>query len=342
MNPITRTVGRAAVVIAVLSFSCVLRAGEYGNAFLEIGVGARALGMGGAFCSLADDGTSFYWNPAGLSSIRRLELSGMYGNQFGTVANPLGNYHFLGVALPLAEGVVLAANWIRLAVDDIPVYSALEGRSYFDRLHDRSLRPSGEPEGTISDSEDALFFSFAKLNRYEWDLGWMYHRVRFEIPVGINLKFIRQRLGTGSSSGIGLDVGSALRVYLNDLFLSDRLGVMGVGIQLQDITRTGMNWNTKHEDSVPVNVKWGLSYTQPLPIEENYLTVSFDRDSRWKGRNHAGLEYSGFRLFQLRAGLDDGHFTGGAGIRFWVLAVDYAFLSHEFSGLHRLSCSLVF
>jgi hypothetical protein len=91
-----------------------------------------------------------------------------------------------------------------------------------------------------------------------------------------------------------------------------------------------------------MNVKWGVSYTQPLPLEENFLTVSFDRDSRWSGRTHAGLEYIGFRLFQLRAGLDEGRFTGGAGIRFWILAVDYAFLSHEFNALHRLSCTIAF
>lgn len=42
-----------------------------GNTF---GLGARAMGMGGAFVSTADDFTTLYWNPAGLAQIRKFEL----------------------------------------------------------------------------------------------------------------------------------------------------------------------------------------------------------------------------------------------------------------------------
>ncbi|MBU1754585.1 PorV/PorQ family protein [bacterium] len=43
--------------------------------FLKIGAGARAAGMGDAFCGLADDAYAPYWNPAGLAQIK--------GSQFG-------------------------------------------------------------------------------------------------------------------------------------------------------------------------------------------------------------------------------------------------------------------
>jgi long-subunit fatty acid transport protein len=39
-------------------------------------IGGRALGMGGAYTSLANDFTSLYWNPAGLAQIRQFEISG--------------------------------------------------------------------------------------------------------------------------------------------------------------------------------------------------------------------------------------------------------------------------
>ncbi len=42
-----------------------------GNTF---GVGARAMGMGGASVGIADDFTALYWNPAGLAQIRDFEL----------------------------------------------------------------------------------------------------------------------------------------------------------------------------------------------------------------------------------------------------------------------------
>ncbi|MBN1999798.1 hypothetical protein JW935_19740 [candidate division KSB1 bacterium] len=41
----------------------------------EMGVGARAIGMGGAFVGIADDYSAIYWNPAGLGQIRRYEVN---------------------------------------------------------------------------------------------------------------------------------------------------------------------------------------------------------------------------------------------------------------------------
>src|SRR5580765_3451315 len=37
--------------------------------FLEIPVGASAIGMGSAFVSVANDATSLYWNPAGSAAL---------------------------------------------------------------------------------------------------------------------------------------------------------------------------------------------------------------------------------------------------------------------------------
>ena len=53
-------------------------AGETGFVFLKIGVGARAMGMGSAFVALADDPTSVYWNPAGLASIEKTQVTVMH------------------------------------------------------------------------------------------------------------------------------------------------------------------------------------------------------------------------------------------------------------------------
>src|SRR5579859_2289675 len=41
------------------------------------GIGARPLGMGGAFSTIADSGDAIFYNPAGLVQILRPEISGM-------------------------------------------------------------------------------------------------------------------------------------------------------------------------------------------------------------------------------------------------------------------------
>ena len=42
---------------------------KYAGEFMALGVGGRALGMGGAFVAVANDVTSGYYNPAGLANL---------------------------------------------------------------------------------------------------------------------------------------------------------------------------------------------------------------------------------------------------------------------------------
>jgi hypothetical protein len=71
--------------IALASFLLVLvpagvlaATGETGFAFLKLGVGARAMGLGSAYVALADDPTAIYWNPAGLASISGTQVTAMH------------------------------------------------------------------------------------------------------------------------------------------------------------------------------------------------------------------------------------------------------------------------
>jgi hypothetical protein len=50
---------------------------------LDIGLGARALGMGGAHIAVADDAAAVYYNPAGLAFIDGRHITSLYTNQFG-------------------------------------------------------------------------------------------------------------------------------------------------------------------------------------------------------------------------------------------------------------------
>ena len=52
--------------------------GETGFAFLKLGVGARAMGMGSAYVAIADDPTAVYWNPAGLAAVTKTQVTAMH------------------------------------------------------------------------------------------------------------------------------------------------------------------------------------------------------------------------------------------------------------------------
>lgn len=64
--------------------SAVSRVATRGASFLELGVGARALSLGGAFAATANDLTATYWNVAGVADVQKtgalLSYERLYGN----------------------------------------------------------------------------------------------------------------------------------------------------------------------------------------------------------------------------------------------------------------------
>lgn len=62
------------IAISVFLFTQSVAAQQEITVGNDFGVGARAMGMGGAFMGVADDATALYWNPAGLSQIRQMEF----------------------------------------------------------------------------------------------------------------------------------------------------------------------------------------------------------------------------------------------------------------------------
>jgi hypothetical protein len=59
------------------ALTLVLTVGVVQANFLETELGARAMGMGGAFVAVADDVTALHWNPAGLARTNGFQVFGM-------------------------------------------------------------------------------------------------------------------------------------------------------------------------------------------------------------------------------------------------------------------------
>src|SRR3982074_2852079 len=91
---------------------------KYSNEFLNIGAGARGLAMGSAQVASVNDGSSGYWNPAGLVNIKdQPQLNLMHAEYFAGI----GKYDYASLALPLKDKKrVIGLSLLRFAVDDIP------------------------------------------------------------------------------------------------------------------------------------------------------------------------------------------------------------------------------
>lgn len=169
---------RMALTLVCLAQS-ICMAGETGGgqpgAFLRVGVGSRALGMGGAFVAVADDATASYWNPAGLSLVRELQLSGTY-----TEISLGRQYNFAGIAVPLGAWGTMGANWINFGVKNI------DGRDQ-----------TGLPTGMFSNNEQALLLTYGV-------------RLFPGLAVGGGIKLLRHTLAANSAYGYGYDAGVLL------------------------------------------------------------------------------------------------------------------------------------
>ncbi|MBK8575542.1 MAG: hypothetical protein IPN90_07665 [Elusimicrobia bacterium] len=75
-------------------------------AFDEFPVGARPAALGEAFTAVADDVHSLYYNPAGLASLYRSEVTAYYARPFPGLSDQSKTAQtFVGAALPLpADG----------------------------------------------------------------------------------------------------------------------------------------------------------------------------------------------------------------------------------------------
>ena len=63
-----------AILIGIMTSLDAQTINRYGTTtanFLEIGIGSRATSMGDAYVAVANDVSSIYWNPAGLSHVAR-------------------------------------------------------------------------------------------------------------------------------------------------------------------------------------------------------------------------------------------------------------------------------
>jgi len=299
--------------------------------------------VGGAVVASTEDGTSFYWNPAGLSFLSKRTVTMMYASLFG-IADALAGYHAIGYVQPVREGA-LSVAWMRLSVDDIPKFPELQygnSEKRTRRAHDTSLQGDGKPTSSFSDHEDALVLSFSKMNAFDLNVGWQFFKMRIEVPMGVNLKFIRYALDTSSARGVGIDLGMQIRFGMDELLDHPSLGKMALGLAIRDVANTVITWETKHEDVILYDMRIGVAYIQSLWFTRGKVMLMWERKIRHGPQQRIGMEYLYRDRLMLRAGYDGVDPAIGTGLRFGAMQCNYALSFCDLGTIHRLSGALQF
>lgn len=210
---------------------------KYSNEFLNIGAGARGLGMGGAVISNQDDVYSPMWNPAGLMGIQKdWQAAGMHAEYFESIAK----YDYLAYAKVLEKGV-FGVSIVRLGVDNILNTTQMidaEGNIDYDKITKFSQ----------SDYAAILSYAFNPGGNPKWD-------------VGVNAKLVYRNVGKFASGyGFGFDVGAIYKADNGWKF----------GATMKDITTTVNFWTINQKElSTVVN---GEEFN-PAPADKMELTM---------------------------------------------------------------------
>lgn len=156
--------------------------GDNAAAFMKIGSGARAIGLGSAFVAAADDVSASFWNPAGLA---RLEGPALAVVDRTPVMDT--DYACAAIAAPVWKIGFIGISGIYYGCGEVPMYDE-----------------NGLSNGTLSDREAAVILSYAyKIN---------------QLSIGANVKYIYQDMSADISmvsDGIGGDVAVLYRMFDN-------------------------------------------------------------------------------------------------------------------------------
>jgi Uncharacterised protein family (UPF0164) len=316
------------LLFSLSSLNAQTKIAKYAGEFMAIGVGGRALGMGGTFVAIANDVTSGYYNPAGLANVNYPQLSLMHSEQFGNLVN----YDYGSVVIPFQSDMSFGLSVMRLGVDGIPdtrnaLIDGTTGETIYD-IYNPYARIDVNRITKFSNQDWAFYLTFAKkqADNFYW---------------GANIKIIRRDIAEYSAMGVGFDVG-ALYSPLENLYL---------GANAMDITTTLVAWSTGLNELVSPTLKLGSAYKYPIEFLGGYVMPALDFDVRFENRRfasefnlgpvsfdmHAGVEFNIENLVYIRGGYSDvKQFTVGAGIKLPKLNIDYSFARFSESEVDRL------
>ncbi|MGH7443020.1 MAG: fibronectin type III domain-containing protein, partial [bacterium] len=330
----------SSVVLACLCLAVARPAWSYFDKGGVLGVGARPMGMGGAFVAVQDPGTdAIWWNPAGLVTLPRMEASGF----FAPLLNGKEIYYSGAFVSPFMDDTAIG-----LEVTDL----------YYN---------TGQSDTDSSEYQYILSLA-TPLN------------VEKTVSIGINLKYDQVSSGASASlpppstqtinndmSGLGIDVGALYQVPLPTLGKQINFGFLG-----QDLDTSLHDQSSGVDTTVPLLLQVGTAY---YPDENLVFTCdfSFFNDQNIAGealqnplydsegdtinslapdqsRPHFGIEgwffdgHLGLRAGYTGFATTPDQFTAGISYKQSWYGIDYAYMGHaDYLGdSHRLELHVDF
>ncbi len=276
---------------------------------VDLMIGSRGYGMGGAYVAIANDPSAAYWNPACLARVENISI--MESNWILQDVEGL-NVNYVSLAVPIKYVGTMSGSWL------------LQHATLEEGWDDRA----DGPEETSSANEHAFSLS---VGRQLWDKFLIFEKTSVGFSIN-RLTFTTD--GERNGAGIGFDLGLAtyLPLGIQFGFVARSLGTDVMGEKVDPELRAGVGYAHVIRDMHRLTVAVDAEYKR----NRDYQHVSTLEPAEHNLRGHGGLEYS--LLFDdleisIRGGgnlmaystLDSYGFAAGAGVKYLGYSVQYAF-----------------
>ncbi|NUM82435.1 PorV/PorQ family protein [bacterium] len=298
-------------VLILFAANCLLAlpvfagTGEAGFAFLKIGIGGRAAGMGEATVASVTDATATYWNPAMLT------------------------------VTPLNSIVFTHNRWIEDVTHNFFAAKFASGRHAFgvhyistgvDGIEQREI-PSEEPTALFSSHDLAIGFSYA-------------YQISERSSAGLTTKYIYERI-QNSVHAWAVDAGFTHWVSLGERNLRLALVIANIGasgdLSSQSVILPAtMRLGSQYEILVNSKYQWNVAMDIVKPIKESW---------RLNAGTEFGFNSITFLRAGYQFGYKTRGVSAGLGLKaFDKIRIDYGFtsFSHALGSAHRISASFEF
>jgi hypothetical protein len=305
--------------------------------FLKIGVGARAMGMGETFAAVANDASTLFWNPAGMTNLSGISLIVSHSEWFADLSHDYAGFSF---SWGNRNALGVSAIALNTPEQEVTTITQPEGAGIYYDVGDIAL---------------GLSYARALTDRFS---------------TGVTVKYIQQNAFNETASTIAFDLGTYLRTGFHGLTIGMCLSNFGGRLQLDGrdlIAKSDINPELAGNFEVdsrlkteawplPLNFRVGVALNvlgALFPAEQNRLTLALDGNHPKDNveRVNFGAEYAWKETLFARAGYklnyDAEKWAFGGGLKFKVsrqlFALDYALVDFgELGKVSRFSLELHF
>ena len=318
--------------------SDVSKKGTTAAPFLSIGQSARAIAMGSAFVGVANDVSSIYWNPAGLTKTQGVNVAFDHTLWIADI-----KYNYLAASYSLGDIGTIGFSYTGSDIGEMRVTTISQ--------------PEGTGE-TFSSTQASFSLAYAI-------------QLTEDFSIGFAPKFIYESIWQMSANAFALDLGVQYVTPFDDAILAMSISNFGTTMQLLgnsnlvlhdlDPENSGNNGDIPayletNSWALPLTFRVGIAY-DPIKMDMHRWTIALDAmhpSDDYESIN-VGTEYGYNDFLFLRAGykalfLDasEESFSFGFGVKQLLignvaLMIDYAYQDFgRFSDIQKFTLTVTF